>query len=109
VKADLTLAEYKELRQAVLDAAWNKKWPDGMYYVIEVLPAYGWTGGVIWGHLTARNTSHSQRVMENGSTSHGFSGYYVSKSFLGSRAKSHKTYMTRDKWIAALTAVGVTL
>jgi hypothetical protein len=100
MSADMTIIAYKKLRQRELDAAWDRKWPDGMFYVIVMKD-----GGVVKGRMVRRSTSSHSYCDERGSTAAGFSGYYFGKSFAPWRVRSHKVYKTREEWNAALAAL----
>ena len=102
MQADMTITEYKKLRQQKLDEEWDVKYPDGMYYLITIR-----AGGAVWGHIIKRPTSHTQRVREQGSSAAGWGVYYASKDFYGNRALTHKTFKTREEWEAALSAANV--
>lgn len=95
-----TLAQFKEENAARLDSEWAQKYPNGLGYIIQFKD-----GNVVWGVLTARPTSHTQRSKWRGTTGGGWSGWYMGKGFAKWRVQSHKTYPDLDTWAGDLAEI----
>lgn len=100
----MTLAEFQKENAKRLDAEWASRYPNGMGYIIQMK-----AGGIVYGLLTARPTSATQRSRFRGSTATGYSGWYFGKSFQKGDVTSHKTYSNLAEWKKDLADFGITV